>query len=263
MADKNRLANAARLLSQAATSLITSTNSQDKGQPSSSQLPLQAAQQEFRRAFSYNVRESGTKTSTQSQSSTTLRAPTSARSLSFTSRSRGKKRKSKELTLKFFCLADTTQDEVPINEGKRKLLIAGLGEKKMILLENTTSDELHDEVIKAFPKLTEAGGYEFLHTEPSSRSLKIISAGPNGYTVDYLKQFVGQGRVYIRPIQSSLSLDPFSTETPAKRLVPEEFCHGCQNYFPMNKLRSHLEVCVPCNLPDPSTNQGPSSTLEM
>lgn len=153
MADKNRLANAARLLSQAATSLITSTNSQDKGQSSSSQLPLQAAQQEFRRAFSYNVRESGTKTSTPSQSSTTLRAPTSARSLSFTSRSRGKKRKSNEITLKFFCLADTTQYEVPINGGKRKLLIAGLGEKKMILLKNTTSDELHDEVIKAFPSL--------------------------------------------------------------------------------------------------------------
>jgi hypothetical protein len=36
----------------------------------------------------------------------------------------------------------------------------------------------------------------------------MIREGQNGHTVDFLKRFVGQGRVYVRPIQRNLDLNP-------------------------------------------------------
>lgn len=115
--------------------------------------------------------------------------------------------------------------------------------KKGFLPENSSAGELHEMVQATFPKLYEAGGYEFLHAEPSSRRLKAIAPGPNGYTMEYLKQFVGQGRIYIRPIQSNLDID--DVVIPAKMSVPDEFCQQCYKFFPMNELRQHLDVCVP------------------
>ena len=232
LVDRN-FENAARLLSQAATSL-PSSNVPQTSQVSPHTNNVDRAQAEFRRSFSCVSRD---------RASTSSSSAARARSLSFTGRSRGKKRKPKEVMAKFFCLASKSQEEVPINEEKRELLVAGLGEKKCSLPENSRSAELHQVVTETFPKLLEGGGYEFLFAEPSSRHLKVISAGPDGYTMEYLKQFVGQGRVYIRPIQCNLDLDDanISTNIP----VPGEFCQACYSHFPMNELRAHLEVCVP------------------
>ena len=52
-----------------------------------------------------------------------------------------------------------------------------------------------------------SGGYELLKANQSCM-LEMIPSPSEGYTVSYLKDVVGQGRIYIRPIQKDLSLTP-------------------------------------------------------
>ena len=51
------------------------------------------------------------------------------------------------------------------------------------------------------------GGYELLKAS-QSRILEVIPSPADGYTASFLKDVVGQGRIYIRPIQRGLSLTP-------------------------------------------------------
>ena len=95
---------------------------------------------------------------------------------------------------------------------------------------------------EAFPKLNDSGGYEFMHAKPGSRELNVIREGQNGYTVDFLKRFVGQGRLYVRPIQRDLDLNPETVKIDHGDVV-EEICNYCLNTFPMNQLREHIYVC--------------------
>ena len=146
-----------------------------------------------------------------------------------------KRRKSvKEISTKFFCLANTTQEDVPNNDEKQQLLVAGLGKKKVTLQSNSAPSNFVAAIKETYPKLTDSGGYEFMYAKASSRQLSIIDERENGYTIEFLKRFVGQGRVYIRPIQL------------------EEICNHCMNIFPMNKLREHLYLCPAKNMATPS-----------
>jgi hypothetical protein len=158
-----------------------------------------------------------------------------------------KRRKSvKEISIKFFCLASTTQRDVPNNYEKQQLLVAGLGEKKVTLQANSTSSDVVAALKETYPKLTDGGGYEFMYAKASSRQLSVIDEGENGYTIEFLKQFVGQGRVYIRPIQCDLDLKAMVKAKDQGEII-EEICNHCMNIFPMNKLREHLYLC-PANI---------------
>ncbi|PFX13954.1 hypothetical protein AWC38_SpisGene21927 [Stylophora pistillata] len=241
MADRRGIADVARLLSQAATNLI-SLAPQSSQELRETNTTSDRAQAELKRAFSPYQKVHNAPSPV--VSNTTARGTSSqAKHFTVTRAAKGRKKKTKELTAKLFCLAYTAQDEVPSTEEKRELLTAGLGEKKGFLPENSSAGELHEMVQATFPKLYEAGGYEFLHAEPSSRRLKAIAPGPNGYTMEYLKQFVGQGRIHVRPIQSNLDID--DVVIPAKMSVSDDFCQQCYKFFPMNELRQHLDVCVP------------------
>ena len=142
--------------------------------------------------------------------------------------------------IKFFCLSSTTQQDVQSNEEKQQLLVAGLGEKNPTLPGEGNANDVIVGLKGTFPKLNDSGGYEFMHTKPGSRELNVIHEGQNDYTVDFLKRFVGQGRVYIRPIQCDLDLQTTKSEHGE---VMEEICNYCFNFFPMNQLRAHIYVC--------------------
>lgn len=259
MAKPTDLAEAARLLTQAATSLINSPlvhsgeNSQTStetpratptavtAQPGQDTVGRPArARDEFRRLFApYN---------SQPSASTSVSGPSTSfqrRTASNTpARPRTKKRKkAKDVTVKFFCLASTTQHDVPSSEEKQQLLVAGLGEKKVTLPEEANANDVRLGLKETFPKLKDSGGYEFMHAKPSSRQLNVIREGENGYTIDFLKRFVGQGRVYIRPIQSDLDLTETSKDREGHGAIVEEICNYCLNIYPMNKLREHIYVC--------------------
>ena len=68
--------------------------------------------------------------------------------------------------------------------------------------------EFHEDILDAFPKLSEGGGYELLRTaEGNNKLLDVIPVPPGGYTASFLKDIVMQAKVYIRPIQKDLFLE--------------------------------------------------------
>ena len=83
--------------------------------------------------------------------------------------------------------------------------------------------------------------------------LSIIDEGKNGYTIEFLKQIVGQGQVYIHPIQCDLDLKAMVKAKDQGEII-EEICNHCMNIFPMNKLREHLYLCPANNTATTSRN---------
>ncbi len=123
-----------------------------------------------------------------------------------------KKYKKVKLSLwehEFICLASCGQLTPPSSMEKIDLIRAGLGPKKIPFLDFGEPFEFHDEITSAFPKLRNAGGYELLRTQQhNNRELFVISPPSGGYTAEYLRRIVGQAKVFVRPIQKDLSLDP-------------------------------------------------------
>ena len=109
----------------------------------------------------------------------------------------------------FLCLAYTSDDLVPSNMAKANLIRAGLGLKEITFALHGGSSDFHEEIIKAFPKLKNGGGYELLRTsDGNNRLLLVIPPLPGGYTASYLKSIMAQSKVYIRPLQQDLSMEP-------------------------------------------------------
>ena len=81
---------------------------------------------------------------------------------------------------------------------------AGLGQKKITLDLDDTLLDIDLKLKEAFPKLEDAGGYCILQTGQGARTLMVIS-GP--YNTETLKNFMGQGKVFVRPLQKDLSMD--------------------------------------------------------
>ena len=62
-------------------------------------------------------------------------------------------------------------------------------------------------IVDAFPKLQGAGGFELLRCKPNTRELMPVT--PRIANVPkLLRKRIGNGRVYIRPLQRDLALDP-------------------------------------------------------
>ena len=60
-----------------------------------------------------------------------------------------------------------------------------------------------------------------------------------------LKAAAGQGKIYIRPIQRSLSVIPLKSETsPFSTSVLKEKCVYCLKEFPLQSLRAHVLTCL-------------------
>ena len=247
MAKESDLAEAARLLSQAASNLINqSVQPSTSGSTEASAVTFQSeannrparARDEFRRLFApYTQANASTSRSVSLNNNMPQRKVA-------TNHAKGPKRRKsvKEISIRFFCLASTTQQDVPNNDEKQQLLVGGLGEKKITLQADSTSSDVASALKETYPKLTDSGGYEFMYAKASSRQLSIIDEGENGYTIEFLKRFVGQGRVYIRPIQCDLDLRAMVKAKDQGDII-EESCNHCLNIFPMNKLREHLYLC--------------------
>ena len=111
----------------------------------------------------------------------------------------------------FTCLARCGEAIPPTLMEKAELIRAGLGPRKLSLFEYGDSGQFHDDVMAAFPKLAEGGGYELMRTKQNNnRELCVIPSLSGGYTAEYLKSIVGQAKVYICPIQKDLSVTPES-----------------------------------------------------
>ena len=116
----------------------------------------------------------------------------------------------KTWTHTFVCLGDPDDVEPPDGTERAKLLLAGLGEKKI----NLTYGDIRNDLFEEYPKLKAGGGFELLRIRHQSRDLEPIPIPHGGYTVEYLKTVVQNAKIFIRPIQAPLdvTVNPCSSE---------------------------------------------------
>lgn len=111
-------------------------------------------------------------------------------------------------TVKAFCLSSRFARKVPANISEREPLVAaGLGEKKKVIPDiECTWDEFKKILISVFPKLRDCGGFDLLRCVPNTKDLEVISLAI-AHSPKLLKSVVGNGRIFIRPIQQDLKMD--------------------------------------------------------
>lgn len=107
------------------------------------------------------------------------------------------------------CLANTDDDSAPDSTERMKLKLVGLGEKRFVMDTKVTAQGLIHELEYQFPKLKDSGGIELLRSDENhQRDLEVIEMPAGGYTCEYLRAIVSNAKLYIRPIQINLSMDP-------------------------------------------------------
>ena len=158
--------------------------------------------------------------------------------------------RSRSWTASFFCLADKRASKVPTPSERQTLHNAGLGFKKIKLysdddeksvLEKITSSSLdEDGDVIGFPQLQGAGGFEMLQCRANCKDLDVIDCAWN---VSDIRAVVGSGqaKIFLRPIQKSLSTAPKVVKETRSSLT--EVCIVCKHVIPIHELRSHLEEC--------------------
>ena len=67
--------------------------------------------------------------------------------------------------------------------------------------------EFHEILIQRYPMLIDAGGFELLRCVTNTRLLEPISASV-AKSPKLVKQIIGNGWIYIRPLQKNLDLAP-------------------------------------------------------
>ena len=89
-----------------------------------------------------------------------------------------------------------------------------------------------------FPQLKECGGFELLRCTANCRDLSVISCSWNAKD---LRSSLGgrQGKIYLRPIQKSLSTLVAQIQCEVK-----EKCHMCNQEILVRRLRDHLWSCT-------------------
>ena len=144
---------------------------------------------------------------------------------------KSKKKRLSVWTHDFVCLASTTARKPPTSLEAGELLRAGLGKKQVSILDGGDSSEVHAEIMNSFPKLAAGGGYDLLRvgdTGGQRDKLKLIPPPSEGYTVCYLKEVLRQAKVYVRPMQQNLPLEPTVSNTivslVGKKLHPNSIC---------------------------------------
>lgn len=118
------------------------------------------------------------------------------------------------------CLDRVDAERVPTTRSEKVTLEeAGLGEKSISFPDLECDHKaFHSTVLETFPKLREGGGYEMLRCKPASRDLVLM--GPRvSSTPKLLKRRVGNGKVYIRPLQRNLSLEALDEEDDEVKVV--------------------------------------------
>ena len=112
------------------------------------------------------------------------------------------------------------------------LKLAGLGEKCFALDCNATAQDVYDVLEYQFPKLKEGGGFELLRTcEGGSRELEVVPIPSNGYTVDYLKAIIHSAKLYIRPLQTDLSVEQCSSGSEVCYTGSQAFSYLSYNHY--------------------------------
>ena len=155
-------------------------------------------------------------------------------------RNKGKKRKI-VWDHEFVCLSYCGEETPPSPLCKAELIRAGLGPRKVSISEDVDGEEFRDAIFNSFPGLKDGGGFQLLRTKHgTNRELCVIPLPKSGYTVHYIRSVAGQAKIYIRPIQKDLSLEPLLDNIEAE---PNEKCLSCGKSIPLHLLPLHVDKC--------------------
>ena len=151
-------------------------------------------------------------------------------------------------TRQFMCLSDCHAKKIPTPAEKQVLQKAGLGLKKIkfsveddeVGLYNQLTETAESDETAGYPQLKNCGGFELLRCIPNCKVLEPIDVVMSAKN---LKAAAGQGKIYIRPIQRSLSVIPLKSESVKgkmcllfERVFTRKFTSTFFNAFTINLL---------------------------
>ena len=148
----------------------------------------------------------------------------------------------------FFLLASPMAAKTPTLTESNALLQAGLGKKHIVFKDKQGSfDHVRETLEKEFPKLkTQNGAFEFMRADRggASRPLVPIPMQSTGYSIPFLKDALGSGIVYIRPIQSELSLDQdIESSISSSEGAVMTKCINCNESVALCSICDHMLLC--------------------
>ncbi len=155
--------------------------------------------------------------------------------------------KPKETWTHDFCLLANPKDtKTPSLTTLVTLKEAGLGKKKVTFDDKRCGHGKCRQVLETvFPKLkTQCGAYEMLRADRGgvNCNLKLIEMSSQGYNLQHLKESVGATTIiYIRPMQSSLSMSKCISQTDDSI---KSKCRYCLREIPLGDMKNHLENCM-------------------
>ena len=82
-------------------------------------------------------------------------------------------------------------------------------EKKKIFKKNGSCSYFLETLLENYPRLRDGGGYELLRTQHRSTTrLEILHLTPAAGYVLHLKEAIASAKIYVRPLQKDLNLEP-------------------------------------------------------
>ena len=102
------------------------------------------------------------------------------------------------------CLRHTDQASRPSAEEKIELARDGLGLAELSFEHDGNSRHIHQVLTEKFPQLESCGGYTLCRLTDNSHHLFEIEHPAKGLSVPFLKDILGQAKLYIRPLQCDI-----------------------------------------------------------
>ena len=143
----------------------------------------------------------------------------------------------KTWTMGFICLGDNHATRTPTAIQKQILFKAGLGLKKVTLDLKDDENEVYKKIVSenGFPKLKDCREFELPHCIANCKILEKLKCSMSAKD---LCSNVGQGKIYLRPIQKCLSVIPIIEQE--SNTIKEKF-QICNEEFLLQELRKHIE----------------------
>ncbi|PIK43786.1 putative G2/M phase-specific E3 ubiquitin-protein ligase-like [Apostichopus japonicus] len=138
------------------------------------------------------------------------------------------------------------QEKIPKTFVQNDLTESGLGQRRVQLPTSASPEDVRDILLQEFPKLAEAGGFEYMKANASSKKLEPIPLPNDGFSASELRVAAKQSRIYLRPIQHNLQISGGRSVTSTNDAMElKEKCSGCHQMVSQTKLRRHLNSQCP------------------
>ena len=148
------------------------------------------------------------------------------------------------------CLSSPCTSKVPNSQENQILYKAGFGMKRIKFFSDNGKEYVYNKLTSedsengGFPKLKSCGNFELLQCTANCRDLKVLKCA---MSVKELENHTSrQCKIYIRPIQRSLSTIPLTPQRNESKI--KEKCSVCSDIFYVKDSRKHFLTCCSSTL---------------